>query len=212
MSILISNRSLPCLSTGLWSRTAFAAGLMAFLTSNVHAETPQIVPSPPPSPVQAPPPEQMAPANGKVTYRGTYTGTVAPLGRSRQPPTEVAGAVTIELTFEGAAVTGRFETTGARDSFRVSGVREGNGCKLYNGMLTSMVGTCSARNFQAVLTPGGARSQPSFIEFQAAAESVMDQDAIRRQREAASAADAERQERLLRSLPPVPGTASPPKR
>lgn|GEM_PF-6405193 len=128
---------------------------------------------------------------GKIVYKGTYTGFQSTTDRKGTRRQDLAGAITVTVTFDGAAAKGRFESTGLLDPSNFSGVATDGTCKLYtpppSGLLS---GQCDFNRFNVVATSDNNRGGVIQIAFDAAATAVEDYAArdLERGKQAAAAA------------------------
>jgi hypothetical protein len=150
-----------------------------------------------------------APLKGSVTYKGTYGGSsVTQRGRYAEA-NELAGAVTIDVKFDGASVVASFRTTGSMSGFNASGLRNGDTCRLFYRTTFVVEGTCSNKEFTGYFQTTGAGRRQTNVEFNASMASLVDDevrkqqaDIARQKKEQEDAAELTRQERLINSLPP----------
>jgi hypothetical protein len=108
---------------------------------------------------------------GRIGYRGTHEGQVSRAGpplrslRTRDilrsatggQSRERAGAYNLELTFEGRAVNGRYSGSGGIGSGTVSGIRDGDRCRLFDdrhGTATEAICTRTQFSGEARLESG----------------------------------------------------------
>jgi hypothetical protein len=181
------------------------------------------------------------PFRGKVIYQGTYSvnveiptpanqrntlrfgGSQIPLGPSGRVE-NFKGSLTVELEFNGSAVSGTYKGTGVIDPGRMSGVVSGDQCELTEsaqGNTSRTVAQCDMSVFNGTMVNIPGSRQKMELAFQAATTQVVDYDerdrkqaegavAAKAQSERATAkakqdreAEAARSDALLNSLPPV---------
>lgn len=115
--------------------------------------------------------EELPPGfTGQITYRGTHQGVQ---DRGRRGSREFGGALTVVLSFDGNAVTGRISGTGGINSTSVSGTRTGNVCRLFEERAGDIIeGQCTRARFAATVRSQGnrnavaARFDTETVEFQ----------------------------------------------
>lgn len=133
------------------------------------------------------------PQKAEVVYRGTTDGRIgAPVRVSVRVPRRLtlrgvagavdvperrrtSGAVTLRLTFDGAAVTGRMYGTGALRPDSLSGAVENGVCRLSNTDGTSVwEGRCDARGFSGTFKSNATGGLVMDGRFETSAERVSD--------------------------------------
>lgn len=125
---------------------------------------------------------------GRITYRGTHEGAQQ---RGRRGTREFGGALTIELTFDGNAVTGTFSGTGGINNGTMSGSRNGTRCRLFEARGGDiMEGECTRTRFSVEVRSQGNRNAIA-AHFDAQATQLVDAADEDRQREASRLAEAE---------------------
>lgn len=139
---------------------------------------------------------------GRITYQGTHGAT---LDRGpRRGSREYGGALTIELTFEGNSVRGRFSGTGGINSGTMSGTRSGSQCRLFEDRAGDIIeGECSRTRFDAVARSQNARNAMA-ARFEGQATQFADARIEEQQRQVAAAEAAQRrreQEAAYAALP-----------
>jgi hypothetical protein len=155
---------------------------------------------------------------GRITYQGTHE---AVLDRgARRGTRQYGGALTVELTFDGNAVTGRFSGTGGISSGTMSGTRNGSRCRLFETRAGDIIeGECTRTHFSAEARSQGSRNAVAAV-FEAQATQFADAIAEERQlaearREAEQTRQAEARrhaqetaafERRLQNAPPASPT------
>jgi len=133
------------------------------------------------------------PDKAEVIYRGTTEGRIGePVRVSVRVPRRLtlrgvmgavdvperrrtSGAVTLRLTFDGAAVTGRMNGTGALRPDSLSGAVENGVCRLSNAGGTSVwEGRCDARGFSGTFKSHATAGLVIDGRFETSAERVSD--------------------------------------
>ena len=86
------------------------------------------------------------PSRGQIVYEGTYTGRAGEgfmfLGGS-----DIEGAITLTVNFDGDALRASYKTTGPLSGASVSGLVSGNSCRLTGRRNLSIEGECTATTF-----------------------------------------------------------------
>ena len=137
--------------------------------------------------------------SGSVTYTGTYEGSIDTPGprmrkltlnealrsASRANSEQIGGPFTLELTFQGRAVSGRAIATGRIRGGTVSGTRDGDRCRLFIGQ-TLLEGKCTAQGFSGNGSSQGTARRTQSFRVDAPASRIVDkqQEAVRREAEA----------------------------
>lgn len=132
------------------------------------------------------------PANfrGRITYQGTHEAVLE--RGSRRGSRQYGGSLTIELTFDGNAVSGRFSGTGGINNGTMSGTRNGSRCRLFEERAGDIVeGECTRTRFSAVARSQGSRNSMA-AAFEARATQLADARVEEEQRRIAAAEAAER--------------------
>lgn len=122
---------------------------------------------------------------GRITYQGTHGATLDRGGR--RGSREYGGALTVEQTFDGNAVTGRFSRTGGINSGTMSGTRNGSRCRLFEERAGDVIeGECTRTGFSATARSQGSRNAMA-ARFDAQATQVVDSRVVTQVRPAPSA-------------------------
>jgi len=93
---------------------------------------------------------QDRPLRGKVVYEGTYAGREAE-GFLFLMGSDIEGAVTMTVEYDGPAVRATYKTTGKLPSGAVSGLIQGDVCKLTGSRNITIDGECTGTAFNATL-------------------------------------------------------------
>jgi len=162
-------------------------------------------------------------AGTEVVYRGTAEGRIGePVRVSVRVPRRLSlrgvvgtvdlpesrpfnGAVSLRLTFDGAAVTARVSGTQGLRSSTLSGTVEDGTCRLANPEGTSVwTGRCDARGFSGTFRSDAASGRAISGRFETLAERTIDPATARTSTSATS------QERGRRQSRPAAAPATPP--
>ncbi len=126
---------------------------------------------------------------GRITYSGTYQADVtSSRGRTRQ----LSGGYTIEISYDGSAISGRYSGTGGMNPGSITGTRSGTRCRTLDtqsGMTNEA--ECTRTRFAVVARAQGAQNS-SIARIEATATRFVDAAEEARQQRAAAAASAER--------------------
>jgi hypothetical protein len=115
---------------------------------------------------------------GTITYRGSH-GALLDRG-PRRGTRQYGGSLTIELTFEGNRVTGRFSGTGGINSGTMTGTRNGNHCRLIEARDGDVIeGECTRSRLSA--RARSTRANAMTASFEAQATRVVDSAVAGRQ-------------------------------
>lgn len=160
------------------------------------------------------------PKKSTVVYQGTYEGEATKKSRGNSRSSEMSGALTIQVKFDGPAVTANIRSTGTMKSAVATGSRTGTNCKLYYKNGDILEGVCDQDGFRGVIRSQDGAKQNLAIEFVATTQKLVDEEErqraaadarARREAEQEAAAEAKksadqaeraRQEEILRNLPP----------
>lgn len=94
---------------------------------------------------------QERPLRGKVIYEGTYSGKQTEgLVLFNQGP-ELVGAITLTIEFDGNAIRATYKTTGKLASGSVTGLVEGDVCKLFGKGNLTIEADCNENSFSGKL-------------------------------------------------------------
>lgn len=161
------------------------------------------------------------PARAKITYKGTYTGELITQSGKKSSSEELAGAITVEVTYDGSAVTLGYVTTGLIVPGKMSGVIIDGVCKLYEKDRSVFDGICSAGEFNGTLRSPSRSRKAINMNIAAKMTKLVDYDELEKiesenskkreiaateaQRRSKIKEDAElkQQDELLKSLPSI---------
>ena len=126
---------------------------------------------------------------GRITYSGSYEAEVTS-NRGRTRP--FSGAYTIEISYDGSAISGRYSGTGGMSSGSITGTRSGTRCRTLDtqsGMTNEA--ECTRTRFAVVARAQGPRNT-SIARVEATATRFVDAAVEAQQQRVAAAEAAER--------------------
>jgi len=123
------------------------------------------------------------PAKGSISYTGTYSGESTQRRGRQTASKDLEGAITLEVTFDGPAIRANMKTTGLLRGEPLSGVVEGNVCKLYTRRGALLSGECTVSGFVGTLEYSDGSNRKLEVAFDAKATRVVDAADVQRQRD-----------------------------
>jgi YD repeat-containing protein len=112
---------------------------------------------------------QERPERGKITYEGTYSGRAAE-GFLFLAGSDIEGAITLTVDFDGPAVRARYTTTGKLPGGAVTGLVSGINCRLTGNKNLTVEGECTEAGFNGTLISQPVPERKTTVKFRLTAK------------------------------------------
>ena len=108
------------------------------------------------------------PQRGRIVYEGTYSGREVVGFVLLNQGTDLEGAITISIDFDGPAARATIRTTGKLQSSVASGLVEGDQCKLFGRGNLAIEARCTASDFTGTLSSQTRSDRRTNVSFKLA--------------------------------------------